>query len=147
MRVVVWVALRRAIQRRVIRPNLPDRQSRQRRGIRQAEVGAAKTMLDRTAEQFDIQPSRLVAVAGYGSAEMLGWLVDERGIEPHVKVFDHSERQDGTFSHCDFAYDPEVNVYVCPDSKELKQYHRKPRDGLTKAGTLLYFARKHDCDA
>jgi hypothetical protein len=27
--------------------------------IRQAEVGAAKTMLDRTAEQFDMTPSRL----------------------------------------------------------------------------------------
>jgi hypothetical protein len=27
--------------------------------IRQAEVGAAKTMLDRTAEQFDLTPSRL----------------------------------------------------------------------------------------
>ena len=33
---------------------------------------------------------------------------------------------------------------------KLKKYHRnfsKPRDGLTKAGTLLYFAKKHDCDA
>jgi hypothetical protein len=27
---------------------------------------------------------------------MLGWL-DERGIEPHVKVFDKPERTDGTF--------------------------------------------------
>jgi transposase len=41
--------------------------------IRQAEVGAAKTMLDRTAEQFEVAPSRLVADAGYGSAEMIGW--------------------------------------------------------------------------
>src|ERR1700727_2222798 len=31
--------------------------------IRQAEVGAAKTMLDRTAEQFEVAPSRLVADA------------------------------------------------------------------------------------
>jgi hypothetical protein len=46
--------------------------------IRQAEVGAAKTMLDRTAEQFDLSPSRLVADGGYGSADMVGWLVDER---------------------------------------------------------------------
>jgi hypothetical protein len=38
-----------------------------------------------------------------GSAEMLGWLVDERGIEPYVKVFDKSERTDGTFSRSDFA--------------------------------------------
>jgi hypothetical protein len=47
--------------------------------IRQAEVGAAKTMLDRTAEHFDLTPSRLVADGGYGSADMVGWLVDERG--------------------------------------------------------------------
>src|SRR6516165_10740745 len=60
--------------------------------IRQAEVGVAKTMLDRTVEKFDVAPSRLVADASYGSADMLGWLVDERGIEPHVKVFDKSER-------------------------------------------------------
>ncbi len=77
--------------------------------IRQAEVGAAKTMLDRTTEQFDITPSRLVADAGYGSAEMIEWLVDERGIEPHVKLMDKSERTDGTFSRSDFAYDPDRN--------------------------------------
>ena len=47
--------------------------------IRQAEVGAAKAMLDRTAEQFEVAPSRLVADPGYGSAEMAGWLVDKRG--------------------------------------------------------------------
>ena len=40
----------------------------------QAEVGAAKTMLERTAEQFDLTPSRSVADGGYGSAEMVGWL-------------------------------------------------------------------------
>jgi Transposase DDE domain len=61
--------------------------------IRQAEAGAAKTMLERTAEQ-----SRLVADAGYGSAEMIGWLVDERGIKPHVKLMDKSERTDGALS-------------------------------------------------
>ena len=66
--------------------------------VRQAEVGAAKTMLDRTAERLDVTPSRLLADAGYGSAEMVGWLVDERGIEPQVKLMDKSERMDGTFS-------------------------------------------------
>jgi hypothetical protein len=55
-------------------------------------------MLDRTAEQFEAVPSRLVADAGYGSAEMIGWLVDERGIEPHVKLMDKSERTDGALS-------------------------------------------------
>jgi hypothetical protein len=118
--------------------------------IRQAEVGAAKTMLDRTAEQFDVQPSRLVADAGYGSAEMLGWLVDERGIEPHVKVFDKSERTDGAFSRGDFAYDTEVDVYICPGGNELMTYRRAfaaPRDGVMKDGTIRYRASKFDCEA
>ena len=109
--------------------------------IRQAEVGAAKTMLDRTAEQFDLTPSRLVADGGYGSADMVGWLVDERGIEPHVKLIDKAERTDGTFSRSDFVFDPESNLYVCPGGKELRKYHRtfaKPRDGLTKDGTMIY---------
>jgi transposase len=118
--------------------------------IRQAEVGAAKTMLDRTAEQFDVQPSRLVADAGYGSAEMLGWLVDERSIEPHVKVFDKSERTDGTFSRSDFTYNAEADLYVCPGGKELMTYRRAfatPRDGVMKNGTTPYRASKFDCDA
>src|ERR1700728_320276 len=66
--------------------------------IRQAEVGEAKTMLDRTAGRFDVTPSRLVADGGYRSAEMVGWLVDARGIEPHVNLIYKKERKDGTFS-------------------------------------------------
>jgi hypothetical protein len=59
-------------------------------------------------------------------------------------------RENGTFSRSDFAYDPKGNAYVCPGGKELKKYNRafsKPRHGLTKDGTLLYFARKQDSDA
>jgi len=92
--------------------------------IRQAEVGAARTMLDRAAEQFDFAPSRLVADASYGSAEMPGWLVDERGIEPHVKAFDKSGRTDETFSRGDFDYDAECDLYVCPGGKELRKRRR-----------------------
>lgn len=40
--------------------------------IRQAEVGAARTMIDRTADQFEVTPSGLAADTGYGSAEMPG---------------------------------------------------------------------------
>jgi hypothetical protein len=107
--------------------------------IRQAEVGAAKTMLDRTAEQFDLTPSRLVADGGYGSADMVGWLVDERGIEPHVNLIDKSERTDGTFSRSDFAFDTERDLYVCPGGKELRRYRRAfsmPREGVAKDGAI-----------
>jgi hypothetical protein len=87
------------------------------RAVRQAEVSAAKTMLDHTAEQFDLTPSQLVADAGYGSAEMIESLVDERGIEPHGKLIEKAERTDGTFSRSDFAFDPESNLYVCPGQR------------------------------
>ena len=92
--------------------------------IRQAGARAAKTMLDRTAEQFDVTPSRLVADGGYGSAEMVGWLVDERGIEPHVNLIDKSERTDGTFSRSDFTFDTERDLYVSSRGKELRKSRR-----------------------
>ena len=75
------------------------------RAIRQAEVGAARTMIERTQDRFDLWPARLAADSAYGSAENLAWLVHERGIEPHIPVFDKSQRSDGTFSRSDFAYD------------------------------------------
>ena len=48
------------------------------RAIRQAEVGAAKTMIDRTEERFDIKPERLAADTAYGSARNLNWLVNDK---------------------------------------------------------------------
>jgi transposase len=116
--------------------------------VRQAEVGAAKTMIDRTAEQFDVTPSRLVGDAGYGSAEMVGWLVDEREIEPHVKLIDKSERTDGIFSRSDFVYDAERDLYECPSGKALHRRRRiyaKSRDEGAD-GVIRYRASKHDCD-
>jgi transposase len=64
--------------------------------IRQAEVLAAKRMIERSLEHFDLYPERLIGDTAYGSAEMLDWLVDDRGIEPHIPVFDKSQRSDGT---------------------------------------------------
>jgi IS5 family transposase len=118
--------------------------------VRQAEVTAAKTMIDRTADTFEVSPSRLVADTGYGSAEMLGWLVDERLIEPHIPVFDKSERTDGTFSRADFVYDREGDLYICPTGKQLRKHRRPfavPRSGVTKDNMVLYRASQRDCGA
>ena len=68
------------------------------RAIRQAEVGAAKTMIERTEERFDIKPKRLAADTAYGSAPNLNWLVNDKDIAPHIPVIDKSKREDGTFS-------------------------------------------------
>ena len=45
------------------------------RAIRQAEVGAAKTMIERTEQRFDIKPARLAGDTAYGSGANLNWLV------------------------------------------------------------------------
>ena len=111
--------------------------------IRQAEVLAAKRMIERVMERFDLYPARLLGDSAYGSAEMLGWLVYEHGIEPHVTVFDKSARKDGTFSREDFRYDPAGDVYVCPGGKTLTTTGTRVNDGAT----LLYRASKIDCDA
>jgi transposase len=112
------------------------------RAIRQAEVGAAKTMIERTEERFGLKPERLAADTAYGAASMLNWLVEEKGIAPHIPVFDRSKRDDGTFSRSDFRYDPASDVYHCPAGKTLTTTRTLVNDGTT----LLYLARKHDCD-
>ena len=58
------------------------------RAIRQAEVGAAKTMIERTEERFDIKPERLAADTAYGSGANLNWLVNDKKIAPHIPVID-----------------------------------------------------------
>jgi hypothetical protein len=82
--------------------------------VRQAEVTAQQRMIDRTQERFGLWPERLVADTAYGSAENLAWLVHQRGIEPHIPVFDHSQRSDGTFSRDDFAYGPQSRLLHLP---------------------------------
>src|SRR5438876_7589071 len=87
------------------------------RAIRQAEVGAAKTMIEQTEERFGLNPERLAADTAYGAAPMLNWLVEEKGIAPHIPVNDKSQRDDGTFSRSDFQYDPTSDLYHCPGGK------------------------------
>ena len=110
--------------------------------IRQAEVTAAKTMIERTYERFDLCPERLAGDSAYGSAEMLGWLVHEQAIEPHIPVLDKSARTDGSFSREDFTYDQKGDVYICPAGKMLTCKGTLVNDGAT----LLYRASKYDCD-
>jgi len=120
------------------------------RAIRQAEVGASRTMLERTAERFGLKPQHLAADSAYGSAENLAWLVKEKQIAPHIPVIDKAERTDGTFSRADFMFDPDEDHYTCPGGKQLVQYRRSfatPRTGITKAGVRFYRAKQSDCQS
>lgn len=117
--------------------------------VRQAEVTAAKRMIERTHDDLGLWPRKLIADTGYGAADMLAWLVHERDIEPHIPVFDRSERVDGTFSRREFAYDTRRDVYTCPGGKLLKRRQRRHDDRpeqIPADGFMRYRASKIDCD-
>jgi len=79
---------------------------------------------------------------------MLAWLVHERGVEPHVPVFDKSARSDGAFERGAFAFDHEDDRYVCPAGKHLRSRNRNfasPRPEADKNGSIRYRGRQQDC--
>ena len=117
---------------------------------RTAEVTSTRTMLERVEAQYTLKPTRLIGDTAYGTASMLGWLVDEKQIEPHVPVWDKIETNANRFSRWDFTWDAENNRYLCPAGKPLQHLRRnfkKQRSGITKENTIIYRASKHDCDA
>ncbi len=117
--------------------------------IRQAEVNAALDMVDMVEGLYGLYPEKFVGDGAYGNAETLGWLVHEKGIEPHVPVLDKTWRQDGTFSRADFTFDAEEDRYLCPGGIELLPHRRQfqtIRPRVTDDETVRYRAAKSDCD-
>ncbi|MGC6331833.1 transposase [Rhizorhabdus sp. FW153] len=117
--------------------------------VRQAEVTAQRRMIERSHARFGLWPERLAADAGYGDARNLSWLVEQRGIEPHIPVFDKSARRDGTFERADFVFDHDDDSYVCPAGKRLRQrqkHYREARPLVDAEGMTRYRASKLDCD-
>jgi len=114
------------------------------RAIRQAEVGAAKTMIERTEERFGLKPERLVGDTAYGAAPMLNWLVEEKGIAPHIPVFDKSKRNDGTFSRSDFRYDPKNRheTDAPTDTEDVRSWGQTRSDRPTVKPTRMTHCRR-----
>ncbi len=110
------------------------------RAIRQAEVGASQTMIERTEDCFGIKPDWLAADTAYGAAPNLDWLVNTKDIAPHIPVIDKSKREDGTFSREDFLYDAARNSYVCPAGCDLTTTGRVRDDDM-----LAYLSSVYDC--
>src|SRR3546814_6238936 len=88
------------------------------------EVNATRTMVERVEERFDLKPKRLIGDTAYGTAEMLGWMVDEKSIEPHVPVWDKAERKDGTLSRSDFQWNAEADARSEEHTSELQSLMR-----------------------
>ncbi len=115
-----------------------------------AEADSTKTMIDRVESTFELKPKKLSGDTAYGTGELLDWLVNEKGIAPHIPVWEKAERDDGTFSRSDFVFDADADRYTCPGGKELRRFwrkYKKPRTGITKAKTIIYRASQHDCGA
>ena len=118
------------------------------RAIRQAEVGAARTMIERVHDRFALNPKRLAADTAYGAADMLGWLVETKRIVPYIPVIDKSTREDGIFSRTDFTYSRRDDLYVCPAGKQLKRFWTSKRQANAKPPrdeVYRYRALKADC--
>ena len=105
------------------------------------EINATKTMIERVEERFDLKPDRLIGDTNYGTAEILGWMVDEKQIEPHVSVWDKTQRNDETLSSSDFQWDEQADEYRCPQGHVLRSQWRpfkNLRTHITKADTIIY---------
>ena len=115
---------------------------------RTAEVESTKTMIDRVEAQFDIKPERLIGDTAYGTAPMLAWMVEEKDIEPHVPVWDKTERKNDSFSSNDFRWNEETEEYCCPAGNALCSEWRafkNERSHVTKANTIIFRSRQTDC--
>ena len=118
--------------------------------LRTDEVNSARTMLERVEERFDPKPARLIGDMAYGAAPMLGWLVEEKQIAPHIPVWDRTQRDDATLSSGDFEWDEQANEYRCPQGQPLRSEWRifkRPRTRITKANTIIYHANQAACRA
>jgi transposase len=116
--------------------------------LRTDEVNSTRTMIDRVEERFDMKPTRLVGDTAYGAAEILGWMVEEKAIEPHVPVWDKRQRQDDTLSSTEFQWDQRADEYRCPQGHALRKQRRpfqNPRTHVTKAHTIIYRSSQSDC--
>ena len=47
--------------------------------------------------RFALKRKRLAADTAYGAGAFVGWLVKEKRITPHIRVWEKSEREDGIF--------------------------------------------------
>lgn len=112
------------------------------------EAQAARAMIEHTEKRFGLKPERFIGDTAYGNAQMLGWLVEDKQITPHVPVMDKSNGKDGQFGRSDFRWEPEPDHYVCPAGNSLERNRRNfktKRTGITKDNTIIYRASSTEC--
>lgn len=79
---------------------------------------------------------------------MLAWIVEEKDIEPHVPVWNKTERKDDSFSSRDFRWNKDAEEYRCPAGNALRSEWRafkNQRSHVTKANTINFRSTQTDC--
>jgi hypothetical protein len=76
-------------------------------------------MINRPENVSGAKPERLAADTAHGTGKMLAWLMD-KGILPHIPVWERCQRTDGMFPSTDFTCDAERDIYLCPNGKPLR---------------------------
>jgi transposase len=115
---------------------------------RSQEVESTRVMIDRVERRFAIKPARLIGDTAYGAAQLLGWMVDDKAIQPHVPVWDKTQRADETFSSKEFQWVEQSDEYRCPQGHALRSEWRAfktPRTHVTQADTIIYRSSQTDC--
>lgn len=115
---------------------------------RTQEVEATRTMINRVERRFEMKPTHLIGDMAYGAAELLDWMVNDKEIQPHVPVWDKTQRTDETLSSSEFRWDAQANEYRCPEGHALRSQWRSfksPRTHVTKADTIIYRSSQSDC--
>ena len=114
------------------------------------EVESTKRMIERVEATFALKPERLIGDMAYGTAAMLAWMVEDKRIEPHVPVWDKTQRTDESLSSSDFQWNAEADEYRCPQGHPLRSQwraFRNPRNHITRADTIIYRSSQSACKA
>ena len=107
-------------------------------------------MIDRVEDRFGIKPKRLIGEMAYGTAQLLSWMVNDEAIEPHVPLWDRTQRKDSTLSSSKIHWSEKDNEYRCPQGNPLRSEWRafeQKRSHITLAETIIYRPRRSDCDS
>ena len=104
------------------------------RTIRQAEVGAAQTMINRTEERFGLKLEQLAADTAYGSAATLNWLVQQESPRISRSWTNRSGKTAASRGN------NERDIYTCPAGNILSTTRR-----VVNVEQFLYRASKLDC--
>jgi len=85
-------------------------------------------MIDRVDHRFALKPTRLIGDMAYGAADLLAWMVNDKAIEPHVPVWDKTQRTDNEADRRRAAFARIQRVHALADRdqtrRNLRYVHR-----------------------